>query len=41
MKYHFLWKYWKRNDDGGLICKDVELVDRQKKIAKIVLAKFG
>jgi hypothetical protein len=41
MKDHFLWKNWKRSEDGGLVCRDEELVERQKKMARIVLAKFG
>ena len=41
MSDHFLWKFWRRCEDGGLVCKDEELVERQKQMAKVVLAKFG
>lgn len=41
MKEHFLWSNWKRAEKGGLVCKNEELVERQKKMFKLVLKKFG
>jgi hypothetical protein len=41
IKEHFLWNNWKRADGGGLVCKNEELVDRQKKMFKLILKKFG
>lgn len=41
MKEHFLWKHWKRAEKGGLVCKDEELVEKQKKMFKLVIKKFG
>jgi hypothetical protein len=41
MKEHFLWNNWKRAEKGGLVCKDEELVEKQKKMFKLILKKFG
>jgi len=41
MTEHFFWKNWRRDENGGLVCADLELVARQKEMSKIVLKKFG
>lgn len=41
MKEHFLWSNWRRAENGGLVCKNQELVDKQKKMFKVAIKKFG
>ena len=41
MTEHFLWKNWRRDENGGLVCANEEIATRQKEVAKIVLVKFG
>lgn len=41
MTEHYLFKDWSRRKDGGVLCKNEELVNNQKRLFKDLISRLG
>lgn len=41
MTEHYLFKDWERKKEGGVVCKNDEIVNNQKKLFKDTISRLG